>query len=370
MAGARDHWIRDVMSGSATGFGPTLLRGLLTVVEPGYRLGTAIRNKLFDRSILPARKLPKPVVSVGNLTTGGTGKTPTVTWLARRLQHDLGLHVAVLLRGYKRSSDAGSDEEILLRDALPGTTVLAHPNRYETASHALARGTPINAFVLDDGFQHRKLDRDFDLVLLDATNPFGYGHVLPRGMLREAPTALRRADAVLITRADLADPGELEEIEQTARRGAGRSIPVFRWHHQPGPVTIAGESPQPIGWLRDRRVFVIAGIGNPGAFERSLSSAGAEVVGRRFFADHHDYAQADVEAVLDAASSVLAELIVTTHKDRVKLQQIVGVESQVADIGMKLAYVDVSIAFEADHEARLFELIANAIQLPNAQRQQ
>ena len=188
------------MSGERRGVRASVLRGTLGAAEPLYAAAVRGRNWLFDRGV-GVRRLPRPVVSVGNITAGGTGKTPVVLWLADRLRRK-GRRPAVLLRGYEaegrpqRRADAARGAARTRRARCrPRIAVGVNPNRLAGGDGVL-RGRPdVDVFVLDDGFQHRKLARDFDLVLIDAAQPFGYGHVHPRGLLREPLAGLRRADA-------------------------------------------------------------------------------------------------------------------------------------------------------------------------------
>jgi tetraacyldisaccharide 4'-kinase len=354
-SGDSEQYIRGVMSGDDRRLGAGLLRSALALIEPAYRGATWLRNRLFDRDVLlHARRLPRPVISVGNLTTGGTGKTPAVVWLARALRERRGWKIAVLLRGYRAATGEPSDEEELLRGALPEATVAAGSNRYAGGSRLLARDASIDAFVLDDGFQHRRLHRDVDVVLIDATNPFGYGRVLPRGMLRESTAGLTRASAVLLTRCDQS-PREATDAIESAVRSRSPTLPVFRSSHRLGPVAL-GDRTEPIDWLRGRRVLAFAGIGNPTAFARSLEDADATVVSSMWFGDHHAYAQPDVEAIAKRAREQGVDAVVTTHKDRVKLDRLVDAAGDIGSAA-PLAYVGVSLAFEADHEAGLLAQI-------------
>jgi tetraacyldisaccharide 4'-kinase len=355
MSGEGERYIRGVMSGDDRRLGARLLRSALAVAEPAYRGATWLRNRLFDRDLfLHARKLPRPVLSIGNLTTGGTGKTPAVVWLANALRQRRSWKIAVLLRGYRARQGEASDEEELLRGALPDAIVQAGSDRFASGSKLLARDASIDAFVLDDGFQHRRLHRDVDLVLIDATNPFGYGRVLPRGMLRESTAGLNRASAVLLTRCDQASPTSLAAIEAAVKR-ANRDLPRFRSSHRIGPIAV-GDETRLIGWIRGRRVLAFAGIGNPGAFARSLQDAGAVVAGTMWFADHHDYDQQNVEAIAARAKSLGVDAVVTTQKDRVKLDRLVDAAGEIG-VAAPLAYVGVSLAFADGDEARLLARI-------------
>jgi tetraacyldisaccharide 4'-kinase len=345
----RTEKVHQIMNGQARGLAATVLRGLLRTVEPGYALAMLIRNRLFDRDLLlHAQKLPRPVISVGNITTGGTGKTPVVTWLAHQLQ-ERSLRVAVLLRGYKKSKTSASDEQMLLQQALPRGIVLANPDRFSAATTALRQGEAIDVFVLDDGFQHRRVQRDFDLVLIDATAPFGYGHVLPRGMLREPIAGLSRASAILITRCDAVAVPELTKLK--AQIATHTRAPHFHCSHRLTHVQI-GSTTHAIEHLQGKRVLAFAGIGNPNAFATNLTQAGATVVGTRWFPDHHPYAQPDLEALQDQARRLKADLLVTTQKDQVKLHQLVE------DAGaVPLATAILSIAFRTGDDQSLLNLV-------------
>src|SRR4051812_36636358 len=179
------------------GVGCALVRGALGAMEPLYRAAVASRNRFYD--FAGQTRLPRPVISVGNITTGGTGKTPMVAWLATQLLEQ-GMHPAILLRGYSRGGI--SDEQQMLQRQLPGVPVQANADRVEGARMVLGEHPEVDVFLLDDGFQHRRVARDFDLVLINAREPFGLGRVLPRGLLRESLDGLKRAHGFVITRAD------------------------------------------------------------------------------------------------------------------------------------------------------------------------
>ena len=290
-----------------------------------YRGGVAARNRLYDRGLLRQQKLPCPVVSVGNLTVGGTGKTPTVIFLATLLKEN-GHRPAVLSRGYGGSANApvnvvsdgkhilmgwreAGDEPVLIARAAPGIPVLTGSRRLLTGRAAVETfGAEI--LILDDGFQHRPLFRDIDMVLLAAARPFGNGFLLPRGPLREPPDALRRADILLRT-------GGAENVEPL-REAA--SLPSFRAIHKPQGLVAGGTGRiEMVEALLGQKVFAFAGIGSPEAFRRSLTELGAAVVGFRVFPDHHPYDLSDIENLRRLAAESGAERIVTTEKDAVRL---------------------------------------------------
>ncbi len=324
MSESLDTRIRRIMSGQSRGIGAAIARGALAIVEPVYTAIVGARNHLFDRELIGISKLPRPVISVGNVTTGGTGKTPVVQWIVRELQA-MSHRPAVLMRGYKRAdANASSDEEQLLRDSL-GIPVFADPKRFLAGQRALRSHPEIDVFVLDDGFQHRRLARDLDIVLIDATNPFGYDHVLPRGMLRESMTCLARVDVVILTRTDLAPPHALDEIEAAVHSG-NSSVPILRSVHRLGDLR-GVEVHRSLAELKEKRVWAFCGIGNPEAFENGLRRAGVQLAGSTRFADHYAYEVSDLETLQQSARESGAEILLTTEKDFVKIRDLAAMMS-------------------------------------------
>ncbi len=335
----------SLISGRSRGIGPALARAGLLALEPLYRGVIRTRNTLFDKHVKTARLLGRPTVSVGNITTGGTGKTPVVQWLADRLIA-MGHRPAILLRGY-RSKDGLSDEAELLRR--PGVEVEANPDRVAGAQAVLARSPGTNVFILDDGFQHRRAARDFDLVLIDATNPFGHGHVLPRGLLREPASSLSRAHAILITRAD-AEPN-LSKLKQQIRRHAPAAS-MFASQHVFGGLIDAGGNAVDLSHVG--RCLAVAGIGNPEAFYESLRARGLHVVDAWSPGDHHAFTPADVQRLREHG---MVDTIIVTEKDWVKLRATAGVD----DLPIARAKLRIDFA-DGDGEA-LIKLIAAKCQL-------
>lgn len=306
-------------------------RLLLAVAEPGYRAGIGIREWSFASGLRSVRRLPCPVISVGNLTVGGSGKTPCTialaTWLRAR-----GRAAGILLRGYGRrgsgvavAADPGGaparweavgDEAILLARRLPGVPVVVGGSRFQAGREALRR-FPLDLLLLDDGFQHRQLHRDLDLVMLDATDPFGGGRLLPRGRLREPVAALRRAHAIILSRAD--QVRELAGVRRRLEQIAPGAPQILARHRPAGLADLAGGEAWPLGFLRGRRVLAVSGIANPAGFHRTLMDLGAVAAGTLPFPDHHPYGSDDLRRVQDAAREAGAEVIVTTEKDAVRM---------------------------------------------------
>jgi tetraacyldisaccharide 4'-kinase len=269
----------------------------------------------YDRGWLSTYDVSKPVISVGNITTGGTGKTPLVAWLCNYL-HDRGIRCAILTRGYKTRAGETSDEPALLGKACPGTAVVVNHNRAVGARKALEQHGA-QALVLDDGFQHRRQRRDVDIVAVDATCPFGYGRMLPAGLLREPVTGLNRASAVVITRFDQASEEQVSRLVRTIRRHAPTAIIAKAVHKHTHAVTFANRT-IPIEELRERQVYAFSGIGNPAAFYNCLAQHGIKVVGIKTFNDHHRYTDSDMKALFWEAAMHGADMLLCTQKDWVK----------------------------------------------------
>jgi len=317
-------WL-PILSGQSAGLRPGLLRwGLWTLTWP-YRLAMAVRNRHYDRPGA-CQTVIVPVISVGNLTTGGTGKTPLVQWVCRYLRQRQ-LRVGLLSRGYGAVEGGVNDEALELELSLPDVPHLQDRDRVKIAQLAIDEFES-QCLVLDDGFQHRRLARDLDLVLIDATNPFGYGYTLPRGLLREPPRSLRRADAIIVTRCDLVDPPQLECLRQqlvALRRTA--DVPIALTIHRPTGLIDSRGRRRPVDDLRSRPVLAFAGVGNPEAFFETLRGLAGELVATRVFPDHHRYQSQDLPALRQWVQQLgkpqddadPAGLVVTTRKDLVKL---------------------------------------------------
>lgn len=312
--------VKRLMSGEARGIGPAILRGLLRCFEPFYALAVRTNNGLYDHGIRKVHRLERPVVSVGNITTGGTGKTPAVQWIARKLLM-AGHRPASLLRGYTVGNATKSDEATLLEQSLQ-IPVRANPDRVSAGRALIAQHPEVDVILLDDGFQHRRVHRDLDLVLIDATNPLGYGHVLPRGMLREPLSGLHRADVLILTRSDLASAQGLTQIEERLRR-YNQSAPILRCRHKITAL-VNGSVTLPIEDLRARRIFSFCGLGNPTAFHQDLANVGAIDPGHRWFGDHHNYSRAEIDILTERAQEAGAEMMVTTEKDWVKIEPLIS----------------------------------------------
>lgn len=310
---------RRLANGSLTGPGPAALRAALSLTAMPYGLATMLRNILYDRGLLRRHAALIPVISVGNLTLGGTGKTPLVAWVVRQLAA-AGRRPAVVSRGYAARPGETSDEAAELGILLPGVPHVADRDRVRGVVTAAGRAADVA--VLDDGFQHRRLRRDLDLVAIDASDPFGCGHLFPRGLLRESVAGLTRADAAVLTRATSVASDRRAEIRAAVTRARdGRPTLWLETEHRPVALRSAGGGVEPLAAARDGRVAAFCGIGNPAAFRTTLATSGLEIVGFRTFADHHAYSASDCDSLGRWAASLAAERIVTTLKDLVKIRR-------------------------------------------------
>ena len=318
------------------------LKETLRLLTPFYAGVVRVRNFLYDAGILPARSAGVPVISVGNLTTGGTGKTPFVIWLVEELRA-LGANPGVLSRGYGRADGAAeNDEGTLLSERLPALPQVQQPDRVAGAALLKTRG--VDLIVLDDGFQHRRLKRDLDLVLIDTTRPWGLPPaapgappleaLLPRGLLREPLSSLKRADAVVLTRCDQSSEATLKEVEREVARQAP-DVPIARAVHKAAQVVTPTATEDP-SWLEGREVTLLSGIGHPGAFEETARALGALIRSVHVFDDHHTFSVSDVDGLCEEGSELLV-----TSKDAVKLRA----------LGVPCASLEIEIDIVAGEES-------------------
>jgi tetraacyldisaccharide 4'-kinase len=311
---------KKLISGQNTGLFASLLRFLLRVAATIFGLVIRIRNILYDKKIFKSHRVKAVVISIGNLTTGGTGKTPLVVWLSNYLTQNSRLktqnyNCAILTRGYKTRA-TNIDEPEILRQNCPKAKVIVNPDRIAGATEAIEQyGAKV--LIMDDGFQHRRLARDLNIVAIDATIPFGYGKILPAGLLREPVTSLKRADAVFITRCDQVGTIELDRLKQTIRQIKPDMVIACSTHV---PVCIKYmnsclDRNDSLEILKGRKVFAFCGIGNPEAFLDTIRSLSCELVGSKIYDDHHHYTLSDITEIHKLADSLKAELILTTQKD-------------------------------------------------------
>lgn len=289
-----------------------------------YEAAVHLRRLFYRRGVLSSRHVDVPVISVGGVTVGGSGKTPTVIWTVEQIRR-MGLKAAVVSRGYGgrpghdpyvvcdghvRRADVKKcgDEPVLITAKAPESIVVVHPDRVNACE--CARGLGAQIIVLDDGLQHKRLARDLDIVLVDAREPFGNGCFLPAGPLRDAPEAMRTAGLVLLTRAEEATPEELQRSRDLVAKVAPEAVVATARYELEAPAELMG-----------KRVFAVSGIARPETFVEALEHAGLEVAGAHAFRDHHIYDADDLATVQQEAERAGADVIVTTEKDATRLPE-------------------------------------------------
>ena len=273
-----------------------------------------------------------PVISVGNITTGGTGKTPLVEYIARYIQGK-GKKVAILSRGYAAnlrqasgslSKNNCNDEYLLFKENIPDIPNLLNKDRLKSGLEAINR-FQAECLVLDDGFQHLQVARDLDIVIIDALNPFGFEHMIPRGLLREPLEGLKRADMIILSHADQCSSDKVVFITDRLREITG-DVPVIETVHKPICLESAKDTTKlDIDCLCGKRVFAFCAIGNPASFRKSIENLGAGIAGFRVFPDHHVYTPSELQKLNAEAQSIKPDAIVITQKDRVKIGNNLGI---------------------------------------------
>ena len=291
---------------------------LAAIAAPVFSSIVRRRNARFDRGV-GVVSLPVPVVSVGNISVGGVGKSPMVRWIAACLA-ETGHRPAIAMRGYGAAAGAMTDEQAEHREALLGVPIAAHRSRAAAAIALLDLAPWVDVVILDDGFQHRRLRRDVDIVLIDGTrSPFA-DRPLPAGWLREPPASLRRAHAVVITHAEAVTTAALDDLAQRIISVAPDASIAIARHGWSRLDTDAG--PMEVGALNGRRVHAICGVGNPGALLAQVRATGAVLNSADVMRDHARYSPSAVEASIRRAARVRCEFVLTTGKDWVKLRPI------------------------------------------------
>lgn len=309
-----------------------LARALLYPPAKLYELAVRARIVAYRRDLLKTCELNTPVISVGNLTIGGTGKTPCVVFIAKCLR-DAGHQVAILSRGYKRAtrgrvevSDGkeilcspreSGDEPFLLAQSCPGVRVVVDQDRFAAGRWLEARA-PISVFILDDAFQHLRLARDLNLALIDATEPLRHARMVPFGRLREPLLGLQRADAVIVTRSD--QSFDKASLLETIKEHTEPNTPIFFAYHEMTRLRLLGsEESLPFTEFAQKPVATVSGIAQPGRFNEDLRKAGMQIMLRRDFEDHHRYSAEEFAKIVREAKSAAAEAIIVTEKDAANL---------------------------------------------------
>lgn len=338
-------YIYDLMTDQRHDVLSQISKFILLVLSYAFAALTRIRNYLFDQKVLTVHTVDRPVISVGNITMGGVGKTPLVVQIAQYIKKQ-GFTPAVLIRGYMEDKTAvKSDEAMLIKAQLPDIDVLEGGDRYQSVQRHLEKKS-CDVFIMDDGFQHRRLHRDLDIVAIDSTNPFGNRKLIPRGILRESLTALKRANSVVLTRTDVCD-ASLEQLHQDIHV-YNPKISVFDSQHRPTHFkSLDGAKSFELDHLRNKRVLAFCGIGNPEAFKSTLNQLHIDVAEFLVYIDHHSYVVDDLNKIIQLAQQNKLEYIVTTQKDIVKVREL---NMRVPEV-VKIIYLDISLKLIQNQEA-------------------
>ena len=349
---------RRLISGESTGLMAAVSRIVLSAAAAVYSIIIRTRNFMYSKAILKSYKVNAPVVSVGNITAGGTGKTPLVIWLCNQITKNPRFSIpnygcAILTRGYKpiQSSKLNiqsyADEPVFLAQSCPEVKVIVNPDRVAAAAEVVEKfGAKV--LIMDDGFQHRCLNRDLDIVTIDATCPFGYDKMLPAGLLREPLAELKRADAVVITRCDQAREATLSQIEEKLQL-TNQYMIIAKSVHK--PVCAKSTDNRQIGLeeLRNKKIFAFCGIGNPDAFLWTIKGLDADVTGSKIYNDHHHYTENDIAEIYKQAKGLKVDLILTTQKDWTKI--IGEFQTSITDYhDVLFAYLAIELKFLAGQE--------------------
>jgi tetraacyldisaccharide 4'-kinase len=384
-----------LISGQSSGFGASILRFLLGIAAIGYSFVVRLRNFLYSKGWLKVHHVDVAVICVGNITVGGTGKTPLVVWLCNLIAQNPKLKTqnckcAILTRGYKARAQENrdfKDEIAILAESCPEAEVIVNPDRVAGAAEAIDKYAA-KVLIMDDGFQHRRLARDLDIAAIDATQPFGYGKMLPDGLLREPVSSLNRAGAVVITRCDQVTEAQLSELEQKLRAInpdmiIAKSIHAAVSIKYPEPSVILAQAGiqkdgeamdsclrrarsvldtrnDNIEQLKGKKIFAFCGIGNPDAFLNTIKNLGAELAGSKIYDDHYHYTDDCLTEISEQAEELGADLILTTQKDWTKV--ISNPEFQISESKSPLpfAYLAIEIKFLAG-EDKLTALIKDTL---------
>lgn len=337
---------RNLVAGTEKGLFKSLLRAVLGVISLVYKCVVSLRNIGYDIGISKGTKVDAAVISIGNITTGGTGKTPLVIWLCDVLK-SRSVSCAILTRGYKSQKGKLTDEPAMLAKSCGDAWVIVNSDRSAGAKKAINEfGAKV--LVMDDGFQHRKLRRDLDIVAVDATRPFGYGKILPAGLLREPVKSLRRAQAVIITRFDQGSRENMDDLVERIEKIAP-GITIAKAVHKHSYAKMMKGEKLSIEELREKKIYAFCGIGNPDAFLNNLENSGFSVVGSKVYNDHHDYTAEDMSEIHQEAKELGADLVLSTEKDWVKTALLVmgNFDIVFAYLVLELDFIDGADKIEA-----------------------
>lgn len=312
-------FIYQLATDQKKGFIASVLKIILLFLSAFYCAGVWVRNFLYDFNILKTERLIRPVICVGNLTVGGAGKTPFVIYLAEYFK-SLGVVPVILMRGYqpdKASNPYDSDEYKLLKLRLEGVDVLLGENRYEVACKHL-KHNKVDVFIMDDGFQHRKLHRDLNIALINTQNPWGNKWLLPRGILREGIEELTRAQMLVLTKAE-ENLSAVLNIQRTIAEKHLSSPTIITQQKCTGLINLISEEEEELSLVEGKMVCLVSSIGDPNTFEKTARSLKMDVGCRMDYMDHHQYQKSDILDICEKMKELNIKYLITTQKDAVKL---------------------------------------------------
>jgi len=339
-------------------------RSFLSMISKSYGGAVKLRRNFYKKAILTSKRLSCPVISIGNITVGGTGKTPMTIYVSQVLKQ-LGYNVAVISRGYKGKAEKNGgivsdgkvllmtpeiagDEPYMMAKRLKDVPVIVGKNRFKAGRLAIRKFDP-DVIVLDDGFQHLMLQRDLDIVLLDYNKPFGNGHLLPRGVMREPISVLLCADAIILTKSDTVNNNQSSSLPKKLRPYE-RIKPVYRSFHHPficktvkeeksifensiqGPLKSNSTS------IKGRTVFAFSGLADNHSFQQTVKSLKCHLSGFMEFPDHYPYSERDLDEILSAAKKSRSECIITTEKDYVRIANKIDWPDDLFVIGIEIDF--------------------------------
>ncbi|UCD91075.1 MAG: tetraacyldisaccharide 4'-kinase [Desulfobacterales bacterium] len=358
---------------------PAFLVQLLTLISIVYGGLVKLRETLYKKDLLQSKTLLCPVISIGNITLGGVGKTPMAIYMAKRIER-LGYRVAVISRGYKGKAEKtggvvcdgrmiymapemAGDEPYMIAKTLKTIPVIVGQDRYKAGMLAIERFTP-DVLLLDDGFQHLGIGRDIDLVLLDSKKPFGNTYLFPRGTLRETASALKRGDAVILTRSDIENPVPLDQIKRLI---PGK--PIFQSVHTPYIVKIVtSRNPKlddrlnissKVGFdvFKNTSVFAFSGIARNDDFRRTIKRFGCRVKGFSAFPDHHQYSDKELDTLSNSAMDRSVDFIMTTEKDYIRIVHKIEWPIDLVVVGIKISFKNNDHTFDTFLDHQLSDVI-------------
>lgn len=343
-------YLYSLMTDEAKGPAAAVLKALLSLISFVYFCALEAVVFLYRTGIFKSYRPACKVISVGNITLGGTGKTPLTVAIARKFK-DEGKKVVILTRGYMRKGKTGlADEAELFREALTGIPVLVDRDRISSAKEAEAKYRP-DIILLDDGFQHWRLKRDMDVVTVDVNNPFGNSHLIPRGILREPLSSLNRAHVIVVTKVlpEMASLGKAENLKDRIKHING-DIAVFNASYYPSRLyEITGGRETAVESIADRSVALLCAIADPSSFEDTVISLGANVKATYYFMDHHRYAAGELNKAIEECKAKRIDTIVTTEKDLPRIKE-TGVRPQESGV----AILALAIEARVDNEEQFF----------------